>query len=557
MRIISFAELNSSFLYREEFWRLLALSSLYPNERLRGYIFPLTQYSCKQLGNWYYHLRQQGFHWEAHRFLQIVLAMLEHNHTLRPSPDSAEDSLGTLFVSFMRIRQLDALSSLFLDIKHVLSHGDEQLTLTEFANASLIGNFIASFVTRRDEHLKAAKACLVRARELGKVIFNKYPDLLSSRTFLEWMLTEKARTERIRQGPSLPIKPSTNTSFRGGPDMISSFGRYIVARTLDTEMSTIHKSKEHDAASLWRILSSAEKLGDFLLQRSVLQQIIKSSPTSGSSSHSACECLETCEKLADLELNTMNDLPGYIECRSEQYALIDSLPLPEDQAKARMKLCEEIQHFDRLYPSDSDMTDAAREFLSHPLFQIHASDVLRKSVHSQLLRDLHRNREAIIVEAQLYHLEDNAPGFTKVNRDILIRRHYLTGYGRRKERGIHSPPSSSSSSESDSDINTGIVSNRRRLLGEQISSNLKDHLSGSEGEYEDARYGASTMHRAESRFTPEQRSEVIEVDTITGKPTFPSTEIHKKAATEMGYPFTEQVGSHFSLEFRYKLIITS
>ncbi|CRG89772.1 Sodium channel protein type 4 subunit alpha [Talaromyces islandicus] len=404
IQIINFIGFSSNFLskYRARNMRRIHF------HRYSWNIFPQEALSWYDFGTWHYTytLSQNGLYWEAFRFLRLILSILEEGRGNHASPDEVVP----VFKELMQIRRVADLTKSFMALDHISSDGDEQLVLAELASALVIENFLTTVLP---EYRDVARECLDRERSLVTLILDKYPHLSTSRPFLEWILREQVRSLSIRVPATSQLVDWLPSLTHKGHIIKLPLERYLNIGLIDKGKSR-ENSNRQQFANIQKLLRTAEELGDFLLQRTLLRDLVYLSGDSA---------LESVENLADLQLNTVIDLVGYIECLVDKYLVIEGILSEEAldvQAKAKAKLCEEIRSFDRLYPPHNDMKHFFR-FGKPFLFNIPLSEYLKKQLYIRLLSDLHCDKERLVAEAQLKDIEYELPSY--VERSLIKDEH--------------------------------------------------------------------------------------------------------------------------------------
>ncbi|KAJ5388981.1 uncharacterized protein N7496_000049 [Penicillium cataractarum] len=424
LRIISYAAIHSSFLGSSAYWSLLrwdfssgkfkfrkagyfdSPTKLSPGEtppaisggiRMNPYDTTGLERPFPRLGDWYSLLVQEGYMWESHRLLRVVLPLIGDS-TCHFLPDK-------LFEKFFHLKDVAEAKGLFLR-DEILFDEDRQI-LTELANATLIAEFLNS--PNVDESVKATQRYFFeKVRSTAVLIASTYPKLLTSRPYLHWLYLEEAKgmeeSKRLNASSSEIFYSLTwsqddisgiQSSFFSGGVRPASFGEGSAPAATTTTSSL--------ETSLRILIAVARQQEDYKLQIILLQVLLNNCSTMSGK-------LEVIRNMSHLSRDVMKDAGGYLQCLiAESRSVIDHDPNPRDDSDTRMSLYSRITEFNEVYPSHFDFRPEERLRSQLILFDIPILVWLKHLAMEQLLRGMSRDTEAEVSRVRLPQIERHLP----------------------------------------------------------------------------------------------------------------------------------------------------
>lgn len=352
--------------------------------------------SPTDLGGWYRTLQQNGFYWESHRLLRATPPAVE--------PEDDDNELISDLKDFFQVDSPAALTNAFVRVEDIQEQ-TEQVLITEFANASLLSDYL----TLLSEELlnvwsRARQDCLDRAKSLALVILTDYPHVVNSRPYLEWMLREQARSRLARLPAKLiaasrRIVPSSLNKTNAGKWWYLEDSAIGLALEDSREaLSCLSGSQDQHFFNV--IAQNAEQLGDYQTQMSAFQEL--------SHCQEFPENLQTWRRLSSLQLDVMEDAPGYLECLTEEYMLLEFLR-PTDRQRLEKSLTERFNEFDRSFPFNGEIPIYVRNNLNQSLFDVPLIKWVERRVQVPLLNGLGRRTEAEVAKAQSEAIKIHLP----------------------------------------------------------------------------------------------------------------------------------------------------
>ncbi|PYI09514.1 hypothetical protein BO78DRAFT_384385 [Aspergillus sclerotiicarbonarius CBS 121057] len=382
VRIIVYAIKQSNFLNRLPSFRSLKdwvdsavlLDSTNDNQTTKPKAsIPGNQHPPKRfrISDWHCALVEEGFFWESHRLLRAVLPIC-----------GDADGLYTPRGWFEAFAQIDTISEavdIFLGFSDD-SVGDEQRLLTEFANASLLAEFLPPDSTR-EPVCKAHTQFQKRAQSLALTISSTCPHLVNSRPYLNWLLSECA-----------PQPQADNTLSNRLQDLRTK-PSWVPPRA--NAKKATRKPQPH--GYLQTISASAQELGDYHLQTSVLQNLSQQC-------RDINERLQAIQDLARLCHETMQDAPGYLQSMVDEYLLLASANCDADKGR---DLHRRLLEFEQSFPYSYDHDGTPLGGLSIVFFDIPLSEWMERKTKYRVLQMLDRTVEAQLTKGKLYDVEDH------------------------------------------------------------------------------------------------------------------------------------------------------
>ena len=385
-------------------------------------LLPQSNYS--RFGVCYRLLRQKSLYWESYRILRSVLPLLGDSHGRYNSNDCS-------FENFFHIEEIFQLSDRFFDLKDI-PIDDEQLLLTEFANASLLSVFLNTS-TQVGPLLTARSQFYEKAKTLASTILSECPHLVNSRPYLEWMLREGAQgSQRDVQFKFAAI------GRRMEPDLWSlsptSRWQFLQERNTNAASTPTQNKPTKELLSmqpqqaLGNIAASAKLLGDYQLQKIVLQQSYQQYPDFNKG-------FQTLTELASLQRDTMEDAPGYLESLIENYVLVEYFE-PANLQVLREGLCNQFSKFDSSFPFSADSNPSMRRNTKMTFWDMPLLKWVERSVQHSLLKGIGREVEAELAKVQLANIERHLPSSFASAMDNLARCHGCVDCGREDTVGF-------------------------------------------------------------------------------------------------------------------------
>ncbi|KAH8429044.1 uncharacterized protein LDX57_006715 [Aspergillus melleus] len=359
------------------------------NAQSRGKV---TRQNYPRMGGWYHHLVSQGFLWESHRILRAVLPLLggsDGNYIVNGG-----------FEEFVQLDDISKAGKLF----HLPEEGstDEQLLLTEFANASLLASFLApdsSLETVRTAHKQFYK----KSHTLASTILSAHPYLVNSRPYLNWVSFECTRGLRADSQLQLPVnqqRPISEIWSQGVLSRVQFLQQNSLLNFGQAELKKAH-GKLVSYQSLEIVSASAKELGDYKLERSVLEKKYQSS-------HDSSESLQVIRDLARLHRDTRQDISGYLQCLVDEYLLLTT-GNSTDRETMRQDLQRRLSEFDSAFPFRFDYDATAHRNLAIVFFDNPLLKWMERRVWYPLLKSLGRDVEAEVARVQLPSAERYLP----------------------------------------------------------------------------------------------------------------------------------------------------
>ncbi|OJJ76865.1 hypothetical protein ASPBRDRAFT_70444 [Aspergillus brasiliensis CBS 101740] len=401
VRIIAYAREHSNFLETEPFHSLLHWSVsnfgavLMPNH---DYQNDCLQHKGLQGNNtpnviaWYRLLLQGGFFWDAHRILRAILPMLAGPHR-RYTPDGGLEN-------FAQMKDVSEVVDVFLQSEGVRLD-DEQLLLAELANATLLASFldVPSFI--KDVRVTYGQISR-RSHSLASTILLEHPHLVNTQPYLNWLLSESTRTFSAFRRPPWPINMSSLSPEM--PTYTSVRPQYLQARNPASAGKTAQPEVTNNSRPIQTfetIMESARDLGDYRLERSVLEEVFEHSLDWDRS-------LQIVRRLSQLNQDTMNDACGYLKCLFKEFFVLENHSVPHAE-RLRKELDGRFSAFDRSFPFRFDHDTAAHQDWGIVSFDSPLLKWMERRILYVLLSEIGRDREAELVRLQLPQVVQHLP----------------------------------------------------------------------------------------------------------------------------------------------------
>ncbi|GIJ90931.1 hypothetical protein Asppvi_009896 [Aspergillus pseudoviridinutans] len=366
----------------------------------------VSQSNYPRIGDWYRLLVQEGFWWESHRVLRFMLPLLGDAHGKYTANGNFED--------FAQIDDLLQATAVFLR-RETESTDDEQLLLTDFANAYLLSVFFTT-----DSHVETVRTVraqsLDSARSLASTILSTHRHLVNSVPYLRWLLrqTPGAETGYQVQSPDLQQGRIPEKWFQGSVSQI---------RSPEQRNHNIHpplargKLAKADSGGLSQrsleiALETVTEIGGYRLRQYVLERM-----------YTACQnfdqALRLLHDLAQLCKDTMQDITRYGESLVDEHLLLESAN-PSNIDELRIDLHHRFSDLNGSFPSHINYNSSTRKRLGLVFFDIPALEWNRRRAWSELLSSMGRGIEAELVNARLSyiysHLPSDSPSLTDNSR---------------------------------------------------------------------------------------------------------------------------------------------
>lgn len=343
-----------------------------------------TKRKYPQLSEWYRFLVKEGFFWESHRILRAILPLLGDELSGQYAID------GTL-EDFADLDELPRAPDMSIE-QGGISRSDEQLLFTELANASLFTAFFNLHTSPKSVQA-IQRQFSQRAHYLATSILSKFPHLINSRPYLNWVLLEA--TQGLWMG--IPFQPSVIESRL--PSRVWSRDSTTGTQHLQPGQTTAYSNMIIESR-LNIVAHSAKEIGDYHLQQTILQYLIQ-----GASSPE--RRLTILQDLAQLCQNDMQDITGNLQCLLYEYPTQYSYDFADVERKCLT--LQRLLDFDNTFPSRFDYDFEARQHLNIVFFDVPSLARRRVIVRYHLLKSMGRNVEADLAMARLRHTEEHVP----------------------------------------------------------------------------------------------------------------------------------------------------
>lgn len=304
-----------------------------------------TKRKYPQLSEWYRFLVKEGFFWESHRILRAILPLLGDELSGQYAID------GTL-EDFADLDELPRAPDMSIE-QGGISRSDEQLLFTELANASLFTAFFNLHTSPKSVQA-IQRQFSQRAHYLATSILSKFPHLINSRPYLNWVLLEA--TQGLWMG--IPFQPSVIESRL--PSRIWSRDSTTGTQHLQPGQTTAYSNMIIESR-LNIVAHSAKEIGDYHLQQTILQYLIQ-----GASSPE--RRLTILQDLAQLCQNDMQDITGNLQCLLYEYPTQYSYDFADVERKCLT--LQRLLDFDNTFPSRFDYDFEARQHLNIVFFDV-------------------------------------------------------------------------------------------------------------------------------------------------------------------------------------------
>ncbi|KAL4889457.1 hypothetical protein BDV59DRAFT_210367 [Aspergillus ambiguus] len=360
-----------------------------------------------QFGDWYRFLVQEGHLWESHRILRSMLPLFgcSNGHYIA---DGA-------FEEFFQINEITKAGDVFLQPEGAWMD-DEQVLLTEFANASLLAGFLnadSTLETVRTTHSQFYK----KSHSLASNILSRHPHLVNSRPYLNWMLLESARELAARrlQLPVAQQRPILEIGSHGVFSRVQSLQQRIPSIAEEAEVTQTSTSLL--LRNLEIVSASAKELGDYHLEKLVLQKVCQHT-------RDFSQSFQAVQTLARLHHDTLQDAPGYLQSLIDEYLLLDSAN-STGRDEMRKDLHRRLTEFNGSFPFRYDHITTVHHNPAILLFDNPLLKWMERRVSYLLLKGLSRDVEAELARAQLPNIEGYLPKqvLSQLNYPFTQREH--------------------------------------------------------------------------------------------------------------------------------------
>ncbi|KAJ6184884.1 hypothetical protein N7519_006185 [Penicillium mononematosum] len=421
LRIVAYAATHSTYLYNDSFNFLLDWSFSLPGQHGRECSFSAPRLlladqgpvyrtllpgnntqkqNLPRIGNWYRFLVQEGFLWESHRLLRIMVQLLGDSD----GQYTASAGFGDL------VEPSDDISKapdVFLRYEGA-SKDDEQLLLTELANASLLADFL-NIESGPKAVLSVQRQFSRKAHSVATSIVLTHPHLINSRSYLNWLLLETGQGRWISNQSFLSAVQSGLSSriclLESTTDPVNrtrSLGlRKTENASTQNQQRQAKESTSVTGSSLEIVSSAAQDLGDYVMQQSAFQSLFQKS-------RSPERRLQLLQNLSELNQNSMEDAMGYLQCLIEEYLLLENLEFSNVDDK-RMDLHHRLSEFNESFPSRFDNAPELHTDLELSFFDIPSLDWLKRKVWYQLRKTMCRDVKADLTTLKLSLIERHLP----------------------------------------------------------------------------------------------------------------------------------------------------
>ncbi|GKZ38162.1 hypothetical protein AbraIFM66950_010157 [Aspergillus brasiliensis] len=397
VRIIAYANAHSDFLETEPFQPLLHWSiSDDGSVRIKDHRIKITRLLGSRgprVGAWYRLLLQEGFSWDAHRILRSILPMLgdQDGHYI---PNRG-------FEEFAQLKDISGAGDAFRRPQEV-RQDNEQLLLTDFANASLLADFFN--VERPAEAVRIVYSHFSkRSNSLASTMLLEYPHLINTRSYLDWLLLESTRDLPASCRLQMPVQQPRADSEMRTCNIIDKVRLLHERKPFLAKRTELPRGIKNPSlfGDLGILSESIKSLGDYHLEKSVLEQVFRHSLDWDQS-------LQTIHDLSRFNHDIMNDACGYLQCLIDEYFFLENSNTP-DCERLRKNLYGRFSAFDSSYPFRFDHDTPVQKnsnvvFFDNPLLKY-----MERTLLCSLLVDMERGIEAELLRAQLSHVDHHLP----------------------------------------------------------------------------------------------------------------------------------------------------
>ncbi|PLN85385.1 hypothetical protein BDW42DRAFT_3242 [Aspergillus taichungensis] len=344
-----------------------------------------------QIGPWYRLLIKEGFVWESHRLLRTILTLFGCKNDGQYVDDRG-------FEEFAQLDDISKAGDLFVQ-SAAAATVNEQVLLTEFANATLLARFLDD--DSAPKTVRAAHSQFYRkAQSLASTILSTHLHLIKSRPYLDWALYESTRG--VSTGS--PVNQQRPSAVRSSHDKFS--GLQSSQRTQSIEEGAGLAQTLSDTfpyGALDTISASAKELGDYPLEKSVLRNVYLLS-------RDFDQRIQTVQAMTRLHHDTLHDALGYLRCLVDEFWLLDSDD-PSNRQGMRKDLHHRLAEFNSFFPCRFDYEEALRHDTDIVFFDDPLLKWMEREVSHLLLKSLGQDVEAELARVQLLKVERHLPNY--------------------------------------------------------------------------------------------------------------------------------------------------
>lgn len=347
-----------------------------------------------RLGDWYSFLVQEGYMWESHRLLQVILPLMGDCEG-RYIPDG-------VFEDFFHLPNVSDAKKYFSG-DGIPFQSEDQQVLTELANATLIAGFLNCY--NADDSVRATQCHFFeKARSIAVSIASEYSHLLKSRPYLNWLYLAEIEIsglyEKLGTSSSQLFFPLVwcRDSMGGVQSLLTTGVRFAGFAGRSVSAGATNLLQE---TNLRIIMAAAEEQGDYKLQIFLLQALLNNCAVMDGRS-------DIIKIMSKLRQGVMKDAGGYLQCLIAEWRFfIDSNP--DVTSETLMNLYSRIAEFNDSFPSHFDFKPGERQQLKLTLFDIPIFVWMKHLAMERLLRGMNRNTEADISRIRNPLIERHLP----------------------------------------------------------------------------------------------------------------------------------------------------
>lgn len=284
---------------------------------------------------------------------------------------------------------------------------DEQLLLTELANATLLAEYFSQSHSKKA--LFSHKQFSEKAHSMATIVLTEHPHLVNSRPYLTWTLLKAREKQLIKSQSPFTTVDSVLFSKVCFHEMIGNTSNGLPGsepRNIQ-DMSTQNEQKQKEILTAKNYLevvrATAQEHGDYLMQQLIFQSLLQES-------RNVNDRLQLVKSLANLNETALEDATGYLQCLVEENLLLE-IQDASNAAGMRQNLQNRFSKFDASFPSRFDHTfiPEGDEALETIFFDIPSSAWLKSNVWRQLMQKLGWNLRAELSTAKLEYIETHLP----------------------------------------------------------------------------------------------------------------------------------------------------
>ncbi|KAF3385526.1 hypothetical protein F1880_001749 [Penicillium rolfsii] len=359
-----------------------------------------TKIELPYLADWYSFLVNEGYLWESHRLLQVLLPLMgdcEGRYYL----------WGGVFQDYFHLPLVTDAMQYFSGDGISVQCKDRQI-LTELANATLLAGFLNSYGSHgTDIHVRETRRHFFeKARSIAASIASEYPDLLKSRPYLNWLYlaeTEISESYKKLDTSSSPlILPLVwSRDFLGGVQSLLSLSSAVGLASPAGTSASASTTNVAQEANLRIIMAVAEEQGDYKLQNFLLQALLNNCAVKDG----RADIIKTMSKL---RRGVMKDAAGYLQCLIFEWRFfVDSNP--DVASETLINLHSRFTEFNDSYPSHFDFKPEERQRLKPTLFDVPIFVWMKQLATVRLLLAMERYTEADISRVRNPQIERHLP----------------------------------------------------------------------------------------------------------------------------------------------------